>query len=105
MKFFRIIFLVIFAVVLLSGCYSKGHSELVINGSESSLPDEIKGLNIYKVKIDQMEPATVAILNGVITTGGRRTGVTIVLPYDTIKANTVLYETDGILIIRKLKPE
>ena len=54
------------AIVGLTSCADPGTTQLRLNGNESNLPDELKGLKIYSVATDGGHYVKVAILNNQI---------------------------------------
>jgi len=59
------LFVLLFLSVLMFGCSTKGESVQHLNGSETNLPEELKGLKVYSVAIDDDGTyVKVAVLNG-----------------------------------------
>ena len=100
-----IITLVIFG---LTSCTDPGTTQLRLNGNESNLPDELKGLKIYSVATDGGHYVKVAILNNQINSTTYRIGkhtqsLLLVNKQDNklIEVSSVLMENDSLIICRK----
>ena len=93
-------------------CEDAGSSYIRLNGSESKLPPELKGLKVYSVAIEDGGYVRVAILNNQINSlnyiAGKQNCSTIILNNNartnnirTIYAKEILSETDSIIVIQK----
>ena len=104
-------FLLILLIALITvSCIKRGESIQRLDGSETNLPDELKGLKVYVVGTGDGEAVKVAILNGQINsatyTSGKTTQTTIILNKDrynerTIEADKILFENDEMILIKK----
>ena len=96
------------AIVGLTSCEDPGTTQLRLNGNESNLPDELKGLKIYSVATDEGDYVKVAILNNQInsttyTVGKHTQSLILVNKQDgkLIEVSSVLMENDSLIICRK----
>ena len=96
------------AIVGLTSCADPGTTQLRLNGNESNLPDELKGLKIYSVATDEGDYVKVAILNNQInsttyTVGKHTQSLVLVNKQDgkLIEVSSVLMENDSLIICRK----
>ena len=92
-------------IVGLTSCDDPGTTQLRLNGNESNLPDELKGLKIYSVATDGGHYVKVAILNNQInsTTCKHTQSLILVNKQDNklIEVSSVLMENDSLIICRK----
>ena len=102
-KLFIILFFAIFAM----SCTPAGVTRQNLNGNESTLPPELKGLKVYTVDLGGLEYVRVAILNNDVNSltyyQGKTTQSVIIITPDNrvIKADEIISETDEIIVIRK----
>ena len=96
------------AIVGLTSCADPGTTQLRLNGNESNLPDELKGLKIYSVVTDEGHYVKVAILNNQINSttykvGNHTQSLVLVNKQDgkLIEVSSVLMENDSLIICRK----
>lgn len=99
-------------MLLLSSCWSKGDTEVKLSGNEN-LPEEIRGLRVYRVNIDNLNRVYVGVLKGHETTSltypDGKTESTLILvtdkkrnsPQRVVFYKELIMENDSILIIRK----
>lgn len=103
--------LTIFILLLtLTSCEDKGVTQQKLTGDESNLPDELKGLKVYRVSCGQGEYVKVAVLNNqVISTtyqSGKTTQSVILINKETprtIMVESIISENDSIVVIKKSK--
>lgn len=102
-------FLLVFFFALIAFSCESGTTEVKLHGTEQKLPDELKGLKVYRVSTGFSE-VMVAILNGQVNSTtypvGKTTQTTIVLNKDhynerTIEAKAILFENDEMILIKK----
>jgi len=96
------------AIIGLTSCADPGTTQLRLNGNESNLPDELKGLKIYSVATDGGRYVKVAILNNQInsttyTVGKHTQSLILVNKQDgkLIEVSSVLMENDSLIICKK----
>lgn len=105
----KIIFLISsILLIFLSSCDDPGETSLRLDGNESNLPEELKGLKVYSVSTGGGNYIKVAILDGKINSTTYREGKydrsTIILgeePNRVIQVNQILMENDSLIICRK----
>lgn len=109
MKTKTFLIILLFSFITIS-CIKKGEVIQRLDGTESNLPDELKGLKVYVVGTGDGDDIKVAILNGQVNSGtysvGKTQATTIVVNKDhyderTIEAKAILLETDDIIVIKK----
>lgn len=101
--------LIITALVIgLMSCSDPGETRLHLNGNESNLPEELKGLKVYSVSIGDGHYVKVAIIDDKINSTTYRLGkheesLVIVNKQDNklIPVSSVLMENDSLIICRK----
>lgn len=89
-------------MTILVGCQPAGTSFKLMDGNESNLPDELKGLKVYRVIYDESgNNVLVAIRNGNVNSVTYPSGKSrnTVLMIDS--TSNILYENDSIVIIKK----
>jgi hypothetical protein len=95
---------------ILSSCEEKGSTKMPMTGEESLLPEELKGLKVYKVSLGGGSWITVAKMeNQPITTTyniGKTQTSTIFIQKENreIEIESIISENDSILVIKKSKP-
>jgi hypothetical protein len=98
---------ILFAI---SGCGPDGTTYYDLNGSENALPDELKGLKVYSVKVGALDYVKVAILNGEVNSAtyseGKTTETTIIVNGGKrneriIYASQIISENDSIIVLKK----
>lgn len=103
---------ILFALVLicmfgLSSCRTKGDCTTLINGSESNLPDELKGMKVYKVATGILGTIKVAVIGNTTSTTypvGKSTETAILYSVrnsDIKTGSGIMFENDEIIIIKK----
>jgi len=99
--------LTIFILLLtLTSCEDKGVTQQRLTGDESNLPDELKGLKVYRVSCGLGEYVKVAVLNNqVISTTGKTTQSILINKETprTIMVESIISENDSIVVIKKSK--
>jgi hypothetical protein len=95
-------------IVSMVSCADPGVSSQRLSGNESTLPDDIKGLKVYRVSLGGGEYVKVAVLDNKINSTtykvGKHEESIIVLNKETsslIEVKGVLYENDSIVIFKK----
>ena len=108
MKKFKISTAVAGLAFVLTSCNEAGVTSKIINGNEPQLPDELKGLKVYKVKHGVGNYVKVAILDGKINSTtyqvGKAVESTIIVNRQNghlIEVSEVLIENDSIIVCRK----
>jgi hypothetical protein len=109
------IFVVISLIILTNSCTDSGTTSLKLNGTEEKLPDELKGLKIYNVVVDNSD-IKVAILDEKINSlyssrrvGKRKIDNNVIIVHHieegkrprSIEVTSVLFEDDSIVLCRK----
>ena len=96
------------AIVGLTSCSDAGTTQIQLNGDESNLPDELKGLKVYSVATDGGHYVQVAVLDNQINSTTYKVGkhtesLVIVNKQDNklIEVSSVLMENDSLIICRK----
>ena len=105
------IFILLAIVLIFQSCLDKGETRVQLQGTESNLPPELKGLKIYTVSTGPMSEINVAVLNGHIAGEQYKEGkndayVTVINPADStnvriITAKSIISENDSIIVIKK----
>ena len=100
--------LLLTAIVLLVTTFNSctpGTTNLQINGSESSLPQELKGLKVYQVNTGGVGYVKVAVLNNSINSltypVGKSNISCIIINNKPISIKEVVYENDSIIVCKK----
>ena len=106
----RKILSILVLLFLLTSCEDKGVTQQWLSGDESTLPQELKGLKVYRVSCGEGEYVRVGILNNqVISTtyqvGKRQESVILVNKETTrtINVESIISENDSIVVIKKSK--
>lgn len=103
-------FLLILLISLIAFSCESGTSVQTLNGDEQKLPDELKGLKVYKVSTQGWGEVKVAILNGQVNSltypVGKTTQSTIIINKDhynerAIEVDKILFENDEMILIKK----
>lgn len=104
------ILLFILLSLFLQSCYDLGDTEQNISGDEEKLPEELKGLKIYRVADGTMTYVKVAVLNGQVNSVtypvGKSQETVIMVNKATNKIyeiSEVLMENDSIMVVKKVK--
>ncbi len=92
--------------ISLVGCDNAGTSYQKLDGTETGLPDELKGLKIYDVSTGGGNSVKVAVIGNTMSSTyskGKYHETTILIDNSnrTIYAKEILSETDSIIVIRK----
>ena len=94
--------------VLFVGCENAGTSRQQLSGNESELPEELRGLKIYRVATEGGGSVKVAILNGNVNSTtyqqGKVKNSTIIVNKQNgklIEVKEILIENDSVLVCRK----
>lgn len=104
--------LIIFPILLflLVSCEDKGITKQWLSGDESNLPQELKGLKVYRVSCGDGEYVRVGILNNQVIsttyTEGKTTESVILVNKQTTRAinvESIISENDSIVVIKKSK--
>ena len=95
---------------LLTSCEDKGITQQWLSGDESTLPQELKGLKVYRVSCGEGVYVRVGILNNqVISTtypDGKVQESIILVNKEvarTINVESIISENDSIVVIKKSK--
>ncbi len=108
MKKISIILIIIF--VMFSSCSQPqpGTTEYRLTGNESNLPEELKGLRVYRVATGYGNFINVAVLNNNVNSTTYKVGkhsqsTVIVNPQTsrTIEVKEIISETDSIIVCKK----
>lgn len=102
------VFLLGLSLSLLISCEKEGVTRNKIEGNESGLPPELKGLKIYDVSIGGGSYVKVGVLDnevkGLTYREGKHTG-SIVMVHKSqnrvIEIETIISENDSIMVIKK----
>lgn len=93
---------------LLLSCQDAGETSLRLSGDEIKLPDELKGLKVYNVCIDNGNYVKVAILNNKINSTTYQVGKIneslLIIDKNskrTINISNIISENDSIIVARK----
>lgn len=108
---FKIIIIVAIAAMSLAACKKSGTTIQKLYGTEEALPQELKGLKVYTVHLDENgNTVMVAILdndiNSVTYREGKQDKTAIVINKDSyderiIIAKEVVMENDSLMVIKK----
>jgi hypothetical protein len=105
------ILMALMVVGLLSSCEPQGTTRLRLTGGEALLPEELKGLKVYSVAVDNGNYVKVALLNNEVKSvtyqNGKTQTTTIMLKKQNnqsrvIDIENVLMENDSIIVCRKV---
>lgn len=106
----RKILSILVLLFLLTSCEDKGVTRQSLTGDESTLPQELKGLKVYRVSCGEGEYVKVGILNNqVISTtyqAGKVKQSVILVNKEvarTINVESIISENDSIIVIKKSK--
>ena len=106
----RKILSILVLLFLLTSCEDKGVTRQSLTGDESTLPQELKGLKVYRVSCGEGEYVKVGILNNqVISTtyqDGKIQQSVILVNKEvarTINVESIISENDSIIVIKKSK--
>lgn len=94
-------FLILFLSVLIS-CQPAGTSFKLLDGNESNLPDDLKGLKVYRVYYNESgDNVLVAVrhtkVNSITYSSGKFKNTVLMVD----STSNILYENDSIIIIKK----
>lgn len=104
------ILLALIAVMVMASCDDNGTTRVKLNGDESLLPPELKGLKVYSVAIGKNNYVKVAILNGEVNSVtehvNKRDETTILLnkresQSNVIEIGEIIMENDSMILCRK----
>lgn len=108
MKNLKVITILFAFSILIFSCQSPGMTTKKLDGDENLLPEELRGLRVYNVSLNDGNSVKVAILNNELNsiTGikGKRNESTIILNTETrntIEVKEILMENDTLIIFRK----
>ena len=100
----------LFCIALLTSCEDKGVTKQCLSGDESTLPQELKGLKVYRVSCGEGEYVKVGILNNQVVSTTYQTGKvqqSVILVNKevarTINVESIISENDSIIVIKKSK--
>lgn len=97
-------------ILTITSCSDPGSTRVTLNGNESTLPDELKGLKVYNVATDNLGYVKVAVLNNQINsttyTVGKTQQTTLIINNNqttpkVIQVKNVIMENDSLIICRK----
>ena len=95
-------------LALLIACEDKGVTQQWLSGDESNLPQELKGLKVYRVSCGEGESVRVAVLNNqaISTTyqSGKHHQSVILMNKETVRTvnvESIISENDSIMVIKK----
>jgi hypothetical protein len=104
------ILITLILLITLTSCEDKGITQQWLNGDESTLPQELKGLKVYRVSCGEGEYVRVGILNDQVISTTYQTGKvqeSIILVNKettrTINVESIISENDSIVVIKKSK--
>jgi hypothetical protein len=104
----KTLFLFLFASLFLSSCTDAGVTRTHLDGTEENLPDELKGLKVYRVSTGGGDYVKVAILNSEVNSLTYRDGKhdeTTIIVNGSAKSREIygeiISETDSIIVIHK----
>jgi hypothetical protein len=97
-------------LLTLTSCEDKGVTRQTLTGDESNLPQELKGLKVYRVSCGEGEYVKVVVLNNqaISTTyqSGKHQQSVILVNKETprtINVESIISENDSIIVIKKSK--
>lgn len=100
--------IVILGMLLMVSCSDAGVTRKTLNGDESTLPDELKGLKVYSVSTGDGNYVKVAILDNKLNSTtykvSKHEESTIILNKEAsnvVDVKEVVYENDSIIIFKK----
>ena len=104
------ILITLILLITLTSCEDKGITQQWLTGDESTLPQELKGLKVYRVSCGEGEYVRVGILNDQVISTTYQTGKvqeSIILVNKettrTINVESIISENDSIVVIKKSK--
>ena len=102
------IFIILTSLLILSSCDDPGTVRKELTGFESNLPEELKGLKVYNVAIENGNHIKVAFMEGfnsksLIYRSGKIDETTIILESSgrVIRVKEIISENDSIMVIKK----
>jgi hypothetical protein len=100
--------MIIALVIGVTSCNDPGYTRLRLQGNETNLPEELKGLKVYTVAIDNGRYIEVAIMGDKINSttyqSGKNTQSIVILNKQDnklIEVSSVLMENDSLIICGK----
>jgi len=97
-------------LITLTSCEDKGVTKQWLSGDESTLPQELKGLKVYRVSCGEGEYVRVGVLNNQAVSTTYQSGKvqeSIILVNKatarTINVESIISENDSIVVIKKYK--
>ena len=106
----RIIGTFVLSIVLFTfySCENSGNTDMVLSGNEGNLPDELRGLKVYRVSTEGGNYVKVALLNNNINSitypVGKLQQSTIIIDKQNqklIEVKEILLENDSMIVCRK----
>ena len=101
---------ILILLFLLTSCEDKGVTRQTLTGDETNLPQELKGLKVYRVSCGDNEYVKVGILNNQVVSTTYQSGKhqqSVILVNKgtprTINVESVISENDSIIVIKKSK--
>jgi hypothetical protein len=101
-------FIILTSLFLLSSCEDPGVTRQELTGNEVNLPEELKGLKVYNVAVENGNQIKVAFMEGFKSSStsyrnGKIDETTILLESTgrVIKVKEIISETDSIIVIKK----
>ena len=93
-------------ILTITSCSDPGSTRVTLNGNESTLPDELKGLKVYNVATDNLGYVKVAVLNNQINSTTYTKQTTLIINNNqttpkVIQVKNVIMENDSLIICRK----
>lgn len=97
-------------IITFTSCSDPGSTRVTLSGNESTLPDELKGLKVYKVATDGLGYVKVAVINNQINSTtymvGKTQETTLIINNQTttpkvIQVKNIIMENDSLIICRK----
>jgi hypothetical protein len=102
------ILLALILLLTLTSCEDKGVTRQTLTGDESNLPQELKGLKVYRVSCGEGDYVKVAVINhqAISTTyqNGKHPQSVILVNKETertINVESIISENDSIIVIKK----
>jgi hypothetical protein len=99
---------ILLGCLLLTACDEKGENHQYLNGNETNLPDELKGLKVYSVCVSPGNWVKVAILDNKIKSttymDGKFSESVLIVDKSTgkiITVSSIIVENDSIIVARK----
>ena len=101
-------FIILTSLFLLSSCEDPGVTRQELTGNEINLPEELKGLKVYNVAVENGNHIKVAFMEGFKSSStsyrnGKIDATTIILENSgrVIKVKEIISETDSIIVVKK----